>query len=582
MKRTILINGALILVMTFSNNIYCQNIGNTANKEYPAEELTVHLSQRCLFPGEVLWFKIYCTSPFYPKSELSSVAYIELVNSSNAALIRKKIVLNKGTGNGEFIIPEDIQTGIYYIMAYTSWMKNFGEACFFKTYISLINPGEKFDYMQKDSTAPKVRVDNKQQKKDTVGTRIITNRSQYATRQKVEVKLETWKSQGNFSKSNYSIAIFRKEPDLLAGDDFQNQSRIPVQPQKIEYLPDYKGMWLAGNITDGSGSPITNETVVLSFPGPGTDFRNATTDDEGDFHFLLKPKNGEKDVVFTLPRSDLNLTLDETFWNGFRYPLTNNRLKINDQTIAFLKEKYSHFQLQKKFGQQHFTLKNSPEVIQNSDWCFYSNPIQILEINEYIKLDSLTEYFWELIPSTRFIQRKGKYTISITNPETFKPYKETPGVFVDGVLYSDYDKIASIPVEEVRQIVILDKIYYYMDFTFGGIIDIHTKKNDFNSVQVLPNMVRIIYPLGTIPKTEYITIDYSESEKQNNIPDLRYLLCWNSDIATNNTGEATFEFYTGDIEGEYIISVVGITYNGKIIRSEKEIEVKADLRFADN
>jgi hypothetical protein len=47
----------------------------------PQEKLEVHLSQESLFTGEILWFKIYCSSPVFPAEELSTLAFIEVVSS---------------------------------------------------------------------------------------------------------------------------------------------------------------------------------------------------------------------------------------------------------------------------------------------------------------------------------------------------------------------------------------------------------------------------------------------------------------------------------------------------------------------
>ena len=58
----------------------------------PVEEIQVHLSHESAFTGEIIFFKIYCTSSLFPTKELSSLAFIELVSSENTSIIRKKIL----------------------------------------------------------------------------------------------------------------------------------------------------------------------------------------------------------------------------------------------------------------------------------------------------------------------------------------------------------------------------------------------------------------------------------------------------------------------------------------------------------
>ncbi len=576
MKRKILIT-ALILTIALFNNLYGQKPGAKAGQNFPAEKLTVHISQKCVFPGEVAWFKIYCTSPLYPKVELSRMAYIELVNSDNASLLRKKILLECGEGKGEFIIPENIQTGVYYIMSYTNWMKNFGEESFFKTSITIINPNEGFDYLEDERGGTEVANSGEScSKKIVQGLKVTPLKGRYATREKVTVKIEPVKIPGQVPCGDFSISVYRKEPLLHTGGKFFISGHALAQPDSLAYLPDYNGIRLTGNITDASGKPIAVEQVVLSYPGQGTDVNSTKTDKDGNFHFLLKPNKGEKDVVFTLPHPNLKLKLEESFWNGFRKPPSKAMLKFGNDAVSFLKEKYSHFQLQKKFKQQYYKMNGPSGLSKNSNWLFYAKPHQVVEMSEYITLDSITEYFWELIPSVKFVQRKGKYDISVINPLTFLPFEDAPGVFIDGVLYSNYDEIANIPVEEVRQIAVIADTYYYRDFTFGGIVDIHTKKGDFNSVKILPRMSRVMYPLGAPTEVEYTAPDYSKIESQTRIPDLRYLICWNPDVKLNDKGETTVEFYTSDVEGKFIVEVVGFSNDGKILQCKNEIFVKAN------
>ncbi len=574
MKRITLIITFILLIVL--NNLYSQNAVKQIDSEYPVEDLTIHLSQKIILPGEVIWFKIYCTSPLYPEVELSRMAYIELSDSKNEALLREKIILNKGVGNGEFIIPEDTPTGIYYFKAYTKWMKNFGKEYLFKTRITIINPNEKFDYqVNSEENAEMVGLE-KPIEEDVVQSLIVKpDKKEYATREKVKIKIETNQLSGEGSHGSYSISVSRKEPLLHSKNELNISRVVPDKPTVLSFLPDYKGIVLTGNITYPSGKPVVGEQVILSYPGSGTDINSTKTGANGNFNFLLQSKEGEKDVVFTLPKPNLKLRLEEPFWNEYDKSSATDILKLDNQALSFLKERYFYFQLQKKFRQQYFKKSTSTELVENNSSLFYAKPEQLIELSKYIKLDSITEYFWELIPSVKFLNKRAGFDIQVIDPVTYMPYKNMPGVFVDGVLYPDFNEIAAIPVDKLRQIAVIPKTYYYRDFTFGGIVDIHTKENDFNSVNILPQMLRVLYPLGTSSETTYRAPDYYNNKMQNRIPDLRYLICWKPNIVTNDSGENFVEFYTSDIEGEYEIKLVGVSNDGVIQHSGNRIIVKA-------
>jgi hypothetical protein len=55
----------------------------------------------------------------------------------------------------------------------------------------------------------------------------------------------------------------------------------------------------------------------------------------------------------------------------------------------------------------------------------------------------------------------------------------------------------------------------------------------------------------------------SDSLKSSPIPDFRNTLYWNPDLHTREDGNTSFEFYTADETGEYVVFVEGITPEGK-------------------
>ena len=343
----------------------------------------------------------------------------------------------------------------------------------------------------------------------------------------------------------------------------------------MTWLPDYNGVKLGGRITDAGGNGVAGDPVILSFPGSGTDIDRTLTNEQGDFYFLLDPGEGEKDVVFTLPRADLRMNLEEPFWNGLRSKPDMPVLKPDAAGISYLKKRFAYLQLQKRFNIAVFAGIVSPAVKEENSRKFYSDPDVSIKASDYIKLDSLTEYFWELVPSARFVRKKDNYSIEVFNPLTTRPFEDPPGIFFDGVFYQDTRQIADMPVEDLSGIEVIENIYYYRDFTFGGIVDIHTLKGDFGDVKLQPEMVRVMFPLGSPREYRFISPDYSGPGHDTKIPDLRSLLFWNPEVIIPPGEEsAKVEFYTGDVTGDFIISVTGITGDGEIVHTESGFGVR--------
>jgi hypothetical protein len=537
----------LLLILLQSKNLWSQPpLG-----DYPTEKIQLHFSQQNLFPGEILWFKIYCISSLFPKEDLSNLAFVELVSPDNTSVLRKKVLLKNGQGAGEFEIPKDLKTGVYFVLAYTNWQKNFGESTFFRKEILIINPAQP---LQSKATADSV----KSVSKDKQEFAILSDNKSYHTRSLVSLRFE-----GKVIPKSYSVSVFRKEPEIQIITS--RKVVLDDNPLKIKFLPDYHGIRIGGKLTSASGEAIKNGTVLASIPGSGIDLKESHSDQNGNINFLLKAGEGEKELIFNLPETGARFTPEDMFVNGFS-TFGTAEFKLNPASMDFLKKKYLHFQLQKGFNQSWLVPAKRSAQSKDST-VFYSGSFTSIKLKEYTKLDSLREYFYELVPSVKFSRKDGGLDVSIYDAQTHTTLKDKPAIFLDGVFYPDFSAISKIPLDEIDYFNVIAKEYYYLDFTFGGIIDVHTKKSDFNSVPLSSEMSRILYPLAN--EKEWIFNPPVYKENNNRVPDFRYLLYWNPNLQDTES----IQFYTGDVKGTFVIKIMGITEEGKIVESENEIEV---------
>jgi hypothetical protein len=105
------------------------------------EKLYVHTDKAFYTAGEIVWFKIYGIDNRTGRlSNISKVAYAEIIDKDKKPVLQGKINLSEGTGTGSFAIPFSITSGNYTFRAYTSGMKNEGAAAFFEKPLTIINP----------------------------------------------------------------------------------------------------------------------------------------------------------------------------------------------------------------------------------------------------------------------------------------------------------------------------------------------------------------------------------------------------------------------------------------------------------
>ena len=107
----------------------------------PAEKVFIHSDRSLYISGERIWYKILCLNAASQlPTELSRAVYVELLNNENQQVTAQVICLAKGSGNGVIEIPSNLASGIYYLIAYTGWMKNAGPDHYFLKTLKILNP----------------------------------------------------------------------------------------------------------------------------------------------------------------------------------------------------------------------------------------------------------------------------------------------------------------------------------------------------------------------------------------------------------------------------------------------------------
>lgn len=111
------------------------------NKLSPQEKIYVHTDKNAYTTGELMWFKLYYVDGADNRpADMSKVAYIEVLDKEQFAVIQAKIELKNGIGSGSVFVPVNLASGNYVLRAYTSWMKNFSPDFYFHQQITIINP----------------------------------------------------------------------------------------------------------------------------------------------------------------------------------------------------------------------------------------------------------------------------------------------------------------------------------------------------------------------------------------------------------------------------------------------------------
>lgn len=337
----------------------------------------------------------------------------------------------------------------------------------------------------------------------------------------------------------------------------------------IKYLPEQNEHFLTGNLVNSGGA---GEYVLMSIPGKKANFRYATTDGSGDFSFGIPIDEDMKEII--LQPDDIKqgnvVNISSSFYE--EYP-PSGHFSDTAGVPGYMSEWSVNYQVQKIYGTA--VSERAPQALFPPEIRrFYGKPDIQLVLDDYIKLPVMEEIFFELLPGTYLRKRRTGYEINVTDPVTNLAYEYPTMVFVDGVPIDDADQIASLDPEFVEQIDVVRERYLVGDYLFHGIVNIITKTGDFSAVTLPEYATRTFYRVID-PVERFLAPEYSAAEgKQNRIPDFRNTLWWSPSVRIQNGDSASFEFWSSDISGDYIIRVNGIASDGSPVSSEKIIRIE--------
>ncbi len=150
-----------------------------------------------------------------------------------------------------------------------------------------------------------------------------------------------------------------------------------------------------------------------------------------------------------------------------------------------------------------------------------------------------------------------------------------PLLIVDG-FPMDPEYLGKIHKSEIAQIDVLksiDNIVIYGLQGSNGVIVIYTKKGGPQKSDNLFD-IKVVNPLGYQKPVEFYVPKYDTPQaRESALPDLRTTIHWQPDVKTDETGTASFDFYTADSESRYTIIIEGLTDDGKIIYRKESVVV---------
>lgn len=528
--------------------------------------------------GEPLFYKMYVLDATTKRcSGISRIGYIEFRSPNSDPALKIRVKVEAGLADGSITLPDTLSSGVYQVVAFTGFMKNFGEQLFFYKEIQIVNRFDKKYNLKLLESSDKD--DSNCQHLDSVQW-IQTDKQIYAPREKVVVNLGKINS-----KANVSVSVFEDAQtglrDHSMAETLKELSVLPADGLSLDYLPELRGKILRGRAIDQtSGKGVQGATVLLSCPDTVANLQYALTNADGMFQLLLDDYYNGKELFLTIQDmpagQDWKIEVEDNFALSEKWEpeLFSNKVNLNDyvtksQNIVYINKSYDSEKV-----------VSEPPVLDNRSVCpqLYHCPVSAVYPSDFVPLDSFPEISVEILPTVRMHKRNGKYHIRMLTPLRYYYGEREPVVFLDGVYVDDLDKIVALGSEKIKRIEVLENERAFGDLFFYGIISIVSKTNEIVGTVPASNSLRLRNdPINT--GKSFVVLN-PNSIKDVNTPFFKQLLYWNPNIEINGTDSTAFEFYSSDNTARFIIKVDGISEDGAPISASTCIQVKNPINFS--
>jgi hypothetical protein len=532
----------------------------------PKEQIYVHSSSQNIFAGENFYYKVYVrNSENNLLSNFSKVAYVSLIGQKNALVFTQKIRLTKGEGYGDYLIPPEIPTGNYKLIAYTKMGINQQKNNAFVTDISIINPYTALNLdLVSVTEEPTASFNTTVAGGDLPKIQIYLDDTIYSKRKKVELELNT--SQIS-DYGNYSISVKKIDPFISTQANilkFNNyQKKVDVE-KGTNLIPELRGELITGKLKSSNDkASLKHQHIAFSIPEENFIFKIGITDTDGRFLINVdKPYLSNTGFLRVLNEfnEDYEFEVDEEPVIN-KSTLTFEKLTINKNLKDYILERSIKNQIENSYSSAK---QNIPKISDKS--FFFGNRAVKYHLDDFTRFPTLNETFVEIVKNTWFKKKNDGYEIKISAIDDFlrSPYEAL--VIIDGLYIKDHSNLYNYSAFNIQNISVIRDKYYYGGKVFQGVLYIETKEKNYLS-ETQTNDFTPAELFKPEQEKSYYKADYSQdNDKLENIPDFRTQLYWNPMLLIRESN-TSIDFFTSDEAGTFEVVLEGINKKGESIRA---------------
>ena len=518
------------------------------------EKVYLSCDRSVYIAGESIAFFAHLTS--VNNQQLSKVLYVELLDASGKQIEGIKTPVDDFTSSGQLVVPADLLSGYYYLRAYTKWMRNQGPESYAWKLIKVINPTRNETMTGTDTLEPQNLTESE--------TFIIQlQKKEIKTRENVVFEVDMIRNNLDVVSFSFSVVPEEAVQSLLWQPVFSDSISTTIY-----HMPETKGISLSGQLVDEeTGEGVPSQHINLTVVDQNKEFMARQTDENGRFFFALPDGIGERDLFIcaqhatdkkTVVRVDKDFCSIEVKLPAFYFELdsvaraSTLKMAVNHQVNGF------------------FPVSGKTELLPISpdERAFYGKPTHVVDIDRYVQLPTLEEYFNELPGMARVRKRNGSRYFKVLGTNGALAIYD-PLVMIDLVAIDDPEKVLSVAPQQIERIEIVNEPYIKGDLTYGGIISLISRKGDFGGIDLPSSGIFVAYELFD-PAIKQQKVSNSNADN----PDPRNTIGWWPNVTLNPKKKISLSFKTGDTSGNFAIVATAILSNGEIEYAVKRFNIK--------
>lgn len=327
-----------------------------------------------------------------------------------------------------------------------------------------------------------------------------------------------------------------------------------------EFLPEVRGHIVTGVISKGE----KEQRGVFTYLGsPGKIIRayGSWSNPEGKVRFEIKDFYGPRRIIiqaktdsseaYTIrimdPFSRAPGRQDLPEWNMG----ANNEKELLARSMAMQVQDIYYFDT---FGNRTIL----PEVDSSA---FFGEADATYYLDDYTRFPVMEEVMREYVPGVFVRKRKDGFHFVVIDLVNGGVLPGDPMVLLDGVPVLDVDDIMAVDPRRIRKLEVVNRQYHLGQAVFFGIVSYTSYQGDLAGLEVDPQSLSLNYD-GLQLKREFHSPQYNRQQENDRLPDQRYLLHWEPNILTDETGKQEVEFFTSDVPGNYVVVLEGLNQEG--------------------